>query len=305
MNIVNDFQRGKLPFFVAPPLSEGETPTTVAAEPMVKATFDNAQENMAEGTDGMNAEAQAGCNDAIKGKGKGKKERVWTREELEAMKDLAAIEAEEAARVGIVDGENDSDDGDNNAEYEEGDRKLQLQSRDDDISKGETNPDVKKRTDEAMASNSEPSVEERGTNHSVRKKRKVTPDTARVKKSTNGEEQELRLEESASKRSRNKQSVGTKWERDGQAETDQKMRNKKKSKRNAIEMSSDGQEGGTEDEACVEEMTAGTGAFAKKRRQDGDIQERHHDADRTEKDGDEDEAAIPSIEDSLQWDDLS
>lgn len=41
VNIINDYQRGKLPYFVAPPLAEGETPKSVAAEPTVKASFDN------------------------------------------------------------------------------------------------------------------------------------------------------------------------------------------------------------------------------------------------------------------------
>lgn len=41
VNIINDYQRGKLPYFVAPPLAEGETPKSVAAEPTVKARFDD------------------------------------------------------------------------------------------------------------------------------------------------------------------------------------------------------------------------------------------------------------------------
>lgn len=41
VNIINDYQRGKLPYFVAPPLADGETPKSIAAEPTVKASFES------------------------------------------------------------------------------------------------------------------------------------------------------------------------------------------------------------------------------------------------------------------------
>ncbi|CAM9777173.1 unnamed protein product [Laminaria digitata] len=35
--MINDYQRGKLPYFVAPPLAEGETPKSLAKEPTRRA----------------------------------------------------------------------------------------------------------------------------------------------------------------------------------------------------------------------------------------------------------------------------
>ena len=69
--MINDYQRGKLPYFVAPPLAEGETPKSLANEPTVKATFDvkaatAAVENAAADALGTDGEAAAGA----KGKGK-------------------------------------------------------------------------------------------------------------------------------------------------------------------------------------------------------------------------------------------
>lgn len=97
VNVINDYQRGKLPYFVAPPLAEGETPKSVAAEPTVKASFDAQVVGTAGDVldDGGNAQA-----------GKGKKSRMRTRKE----EDLAAIEAEESERLAKFEAaERDSD----------------------------------------------------------------------------------------------------------------------------------------------------------------------------------------------------
>lgn len=97
--MINDWQRGKLPFFVAPPLAEGETPRSIAAEPTVKATFEDAVKKASVG--GTEGEGGAATEDTdvekpesgLKSRGKG----VGKASEVE--EDLAAIEAEEQARL--------------------------------------------------------------------------------------------------------------------------------------------------------------------------------------------------------------
>lgn len=111
VNIINDYQRGKLPYFVAPPLAEGETPKSVAAEPTVKASFDNhikaaaAVDAAGSRGDGEEREPSSSSSTGIdvkqdKGKNKAnKKKKKMTQKEEEAEEELAAIEAEETARI--------------------------------------------------------------------------------------------------------------------------------------------------------------------------------------------------------------
>lgn len=89
VNVINDWQRGKLPFFVAPPLADGETPQSVAAEPTVKATLETVSK-----TPASLDESGDGGEEGTRTKG-----RVSKREEAEQEEDLAAIEAEEEARL--------------------------------------------------------------------------------------------------------------------------------------------------------------------------------------------------------------
>ena len=107
VNVINDYQRGKLPYFVAPPLAEGETPKSVAAEPTVKASFD-VKATAAAG------EAGADSADDQEGRG-GMGDRKRSRKKEEDDEDLAAIEAEEAerlARFEAADIDSDGIDGD-------------------------------------------------------------------------------------------------------------------------------------------------------------------------------------------------
>ncbi|CBN77992.1 Ngp1, nucleolar GTPase [Ectocarpus siliculosus] len=130
VNIINDYQRGKLPYFVAPPLAEGETPKSVAAEPTVKASFDvdamTATKAIAaaaaaledeEEEEGGKGKGKAG--DSVGGKKKKKNGKKMSRKEEEAEEDLAAVEAEEAARLARFEAEDDDDDDDDDSDGDE------------------------------------------------------------------------------------------------------------------------------------------------------------------------------------------
>lgn len=126
VNIINDYQRGKLPYFVAPPLAEGETPKSVAAEPTVKASFEDAIKAAAEakaakddadedelrkgGSADAAGEASSSGKKSKKGDRSSKKAKALTKTEEEAAEDLAAIEAEEAARIGAFEDDPDCSD---------------------------------------------------------------------------------------------------------------------------------------------------------------------------------------------------
>ncbi|CAM9298082.1 unnamed protein product [Discosporangium mesarthrocarpum] len=66
VNLINDWQRGKLPYFVAPPLAEGETPKIIEAEPVVKARFLQERDGTGDAPEGEGAG---------EGRGKGKMKR--------------------------------------------------------------------------------------------------------------------------------------------------------------------------------------------------------------------------------------
>lgn len=137
VNVINDYQRGKLPYFVAPPLAEGETPKSVAAEPTVKASFD------AKVVGTVGDDLDDGANGQA---GKGNKSRKRTRKE----EDLAAIEAEEAERL---------------AKFEAAD------SDSDDV--GDSDEEVRKSGNSAVATSDV--GDRRGLENAGGKKRKVAP----------------------------------------------------------------------------------------------------------------------------------
>lgn len=158
--MINDWQRGKLPFFVAPPLAEGETPQSVAAEPTVKATFEDA---VKKGSVGRAEDEGAVANEdtevekpelGLKSRGKS----MGKASEVE--EDLAAIEAEEQARLA---GASDEDEGEGEAlSSRDGEEEVEDMSSAGEDSAALESAKIRRKKRRASPGISEDGLEEKG-----------------------------------------------------------------------------------------------------------------------------------------------
>ncbi|CAM9290266.1 unnamed protein product [Pylaiella littoralis] len=297
VNIINDYQRGKLPYFVAPPLAAGETPKSVAAEPTVKATFD--VEAMAS-TKAIAAAAALEEEDGQgKGKGKGKagdgskKSKKKSKKETEAEEDLAAVEAEEAARLARFEAEDKDDDDDCGGGGRGGGvgftKKSAAATGKDGEERGDATTSAaakgssKKRRAPSQAGPEEGDVDGGGGGGAARK---------RAARGRGGEG-----DDAGSSTSGTGKEAGT----------------KRTSKRRAADMEEEAEEGDGDGDRFGEGGSEGGGSKKRKKGRGAASkasarQQQEENEEEGEEEGDvaeDDDGAMPSIGEGLEWDDLS
>lgn len=268
VNIINDYQRGKLPYFVAPPLADGETPKSVAAEPTVKATFDvQAATAAVEAAAALSVGEGDGGQTTGSKKKKEKKRKKLTQKEEEAEEDLAALEAEEAARLAKFEAEDSDSDADAGSE--------------DNVAS--TTMEKK-----AKASSSSPSNSTGNSSESRSKKRKASTER--------GADVDVEAGGAGIKKKKVVGEAGEDASSKGKGSGREGLR---RSKRRAADM---------EDAGAEESVGKGHEKRKKGRSVKASTAEEHEDLQSVDDDEDvveDDEGAMPSIGEGLAWDDLS